>query len=345
MKIYHTTFNELPGALPEKFFVIFHGVLPCDDNIDFIRENICKEDIHISDVAISPGVFYSILDDYKGCYNDGKAMNILLVTSNPPCIEYFKSVFKDLEFINLKDYKYPKITELKRYNLGIKIYAIWNQLPTGEIGSFCSHSPELAVRFKDDMSHFKLKTMGRVVIMGSNTFKSMNCVPLHNRLNIVITHNVWQYKKCKPTMFNHPIYSKVYNHKNLYFVDSVDAAVKLGLMLSNTIHSKEMYVIGGAQIYAQMFDYTDAFIISVTNVENKKYFKNACIHVYHELLKNIDIIKTEEYEYSGALFFHGEPVNVEGLKWQICTCVKSSEPKIPMFPFLGFNNDVPLIIK
>lgn len=345
MKIYHTTFSELSVALPEKFFVIFHGVLPCDDNIVFIRENICKEDIHIPDVNISPGAFYRIIDDYRGCYDDKQAMNILLVTSNPRCIEQFKSVFKDLTFINLKDYEYPKIEELKKYYLGIKTYAIWNQLPTGEIGSFVHFSPELAVRFKDDMSHFKLKTMGRVVIMGSNTFKSMNCVPLHNRINIVITHNAWQYKKCKISEFKHPIYSKVSKLKNLYFVKSVDAAVKLGLMLSNIIHSKELYVIGGAQIYEQMWDYTDAFIISVTNVENKKWFVNACACIEHDNLKSLDILKTEEYEYSGTLFFHGEAINVEGLRWQICTCVKSDEPKIPMFPFTCFNNDVPLIIK
>jgi len=40
-----------------------------------------------------------------------------------------------------------------------------------------------------DMKRFVNYTRNQVVVMGNNTFKSMNCIPLKNRTNIILTRN------------------------------------------------------------------------------------------------------------------------------------------------------------
>jgi len=40
-----------------------------------------------------------------------------------------------------------------------------------------------------DMKRFINYTKNKVVVMGNNTFKSMNCIPLKNRTNIILTRN------------------------------------------------------------------------------------------------------------------------------------------------------------
>jgi dihydrofolate reductase len=42
-------------------------------------------------------------------------------------------------------------------------------------------------RLTEDMKWFRTITKNSVVIMGSNTWKSLNCIPLPNRINIVLT--------------------------------------------------------------------------------------------------------------------------------------------------------------
>lgn len=84
---------------------------------------------------------------------------------------------------------------------------------------------------KKDMKFFKDTTQNCVVIMGRKTFESMRCIPLKNRVNIIITRN--------------DTYSD--NEKlNLYYISSLDDALKICDIHFN---DKEIFVIGGEQIY------------------------------------------------------------------------------------------------
>lgn len=49
---------------------------------------------------------------------------------------------------------------------------------------------DLLVRSKIDMKHFMSTTTGNVVVMGANTFKSLNYTPLKNRINYVLADNL-----------------------------------------------------------------------------------------------------------------------------------------------------------
>ena len=95
----------------------------------------------------------------------------------------------------------------------------------------------------EDMTFFKVTTMGKVVVMGRRTLESLpNAAPLKNRINIVLTK---------------------------------DASKKIdGVVICNTIEqlrdavsgydSGDVFVIGGHSVYEQLLDYCDeAFVTKI----------------------------------------------------------------------------------
>lgn len=84
--------------------------------------------------------------------------------------------------------------------------------------------------FSLDMQWFRKKTLGNTVIMGNNTFKSMNNKPLKKRDNIVISTNSQLYNK---------LYKDV---DDLRFCDNLNEALCKSYYGNN-------YVIGGSELY------------------------------------------------------------------------------------------------
>jgi dihydrofolate reductase len=88
----------------------------------------------------------------------------------------------------------------------------------------------------EDLAHFKRTTSGHPIIMGRKTFESIGR-PLPNRRNIVITRNPgWR-------------------HDGVEAVASLDAAAALA-------GDGEAFIIGGAQIYADVLDRVDRLIVT-----------------------------------------------------------------------------------
>lgn len=110
----------------------------------------------------------------------------------------------------------------------------------------------------EEMALFKEKTTGSVVIMGRKTFDSIGRA-LPNRINIVISRD-----------------------KNYKIIDAtVYSSLKEGLEEAKK-HNKEIYIIGGAEIYRESLQYVDRMCIS--------YLKN-------NYLGNVYFPKFEEKEY------------------------------------------------
>lgn len=83
----------------------------------------------------------------------------------------------------------------------------------------------------DDLKHFRDLTTGNVVIMGRKTFDSIGR-PLGNRQNIIVSR--------------HPMVIE-----GVSVVDSIDKAYKVA------DPEKEIFVIGGGEIYRQAIDSVD----------------------------------------------------------------------------------------
>jgi len=96
-----------------------------------------------------------------------------------------------------------------------------------------------------DMKHFRETTSGRSVIMGRKTFESIG-KPLPNRKNIVITRDQ-NYKK-----------------EGIEVVHSLEEAIE------KTKEEKESFVIGGAEIYKQVFPIADKLYITHIEAEDKE---------------------------------------------------------------------------
>ena len=94
---------------------------------------------------------------------------------------------------------------------------------------------------KGDMAWFKKKTVNHCVIMGSNTWNSLppNFRPLPNRVNAVISR-------------------KTQDQANYTFFDPVDAINELRYLYPE----KDIYVIGGQQIYDSYKDLVDVFYVT-----------------------------------------------------------------------------------
>lgn len=95
-------------------------------------------------------------------------------------------------------------------------------------------------RLRGDLNFFKTQTTNNIIIMGSKTFKSLNCNPLPNRINIVLSR------------------SKHYSNADHTFSDPDSALV----FCSNEYVDKDIFIIGGSEIYKIFMPQVDKFYIT-----------------------------------------------------------------------------------
>ncbi|WP_019559536.1 dihydrofolate reductase [Caldimonas manganoxidans] len=96
---------------------------------------------------------------------------------------------------------------------------------------------QLAWHLPEDLQHFKRVTMGCPVLMGRKTYESIGR-PLPGRRNVVITRNIhWE----APGIEEAP---------------SFEAALEL------LKHATKIYVIGGAQVYAEALPWADELVLT-----------------------------------------------------------------------------------
>ena len=89
----------------------------------------------------------------------------------------------------------------------------------------------------EDMKHFRSRTTGHPVVMGRKTYESLGR-PLPNRTNVVITRQELTIEGCE-------------------VVHSLEEAMAL------FSEEEEVFIIGGAQIYAEAMRVADRFYLTV----------------------------------------------------------------------------------
>lgn len=104
-----------------------------------------------------------------------------------------------------------------------------------------------------DLKRFRNITFQHPVIMGRKTFESLG-KPLTGRTNIVITRD----DTCED--------------KNCIFCHSLEEAVNI----AKNLDSKEVFIIGGGQIYSQAIDIVDKLYLTIVegNFEADTFFPN-----------------------------------------------------------------------
>lgn len=99
---------------------------------------------------------------------------------------------------------------------------------------------ELLFRLPEDLRHFKNTTLGAPVLMGRRTWESIGR-PLPGRRNVVITR--------------------------ADAIDGVETAPSLGAALQRLADAPKVFVIGGAQLYAEALPRADELVLTEIDAE------------------------------------------------------------------------------
>lgn len=106
---------------------------------------------------------------------------------------------------------------------------------------------ELIFKIPEDMKFFREKTKGHPIIMGRKTYESIGRV-LPGRLNIVISRN---------------LNIKIPKEEILTYVTSIEEAIKV----ASKTGTDEIFIIGGAQIYALAMPFADKLYLTLVDAE------------------------------------------------------------------------------
>lgn len=117
----------------------------------------------------------------------------------------------------------------------------------------------------NDLKYFKATTMGKPIVMGRKTFESIG-KPLPGRTNIIITTN------------------RDYVAEGVRVTHCVDEALKLAESIAIIEGAKEVMVIGGAQIYADILHQADRLYLTQVHadVEGDAYFPEIDLSAWSE---------------------------------------------------------------
>ena len=129
---------------------------------------------------------------------------------------------------------------------------------------------------KEDMRHFRTITTGHPVIMGRKTFESIGR-PLPKRTNVVITRGDTTFEGC-------------------------EVAHSLEEALAMFPAEEEIFIIGGAQIYAQALPLADKLYLTIVhrNYEGDTSFPDIDMSEWSEISRE-NFARGEEFD--GAFTF------------------------------------------
>lgn len=127
---------------------------------------------------------------------------------------------------------------------GIHVSLIWAMASNRVIG----RGNRLPWKLSTDMQHFRRVTMGKPVIMGRRTFESLK-KPLPGRLNVVVTRN--------PDLL---VPGAKVTH-------SLEDALDIAAAQCEIDGQDELFVIGGAQLYAAALPIADRLYVTDVHAE------------------------------------------------------------------------------
>ncbi|MEO5943086.1 MAG: dihydrofolate reductase [Ferruginibacter sp.] len=128
----------------------------------------------------------------------------------------------------------------------------------------------------EDMKFFKNTTWGMPVIMGRKSYDDMG-KPLPGRINIVVTkQNDW-------------------SAENVQVAKSIEEA----LTLAEAANCKEIFIIGGGNIFKQSIDLADKiYLTRVHGTPDGDAFFPEIDEGKWKMIDNIDFEKNEKHQYS-----------------------------------------------
>lgn len=169
--------------------------------------------------------------------------------------------------------------------------------------------PKLEIGYKNtlpwncpgDLQYFKENTLGCSILMGRNTWESLNGRFLKGRTNYILSPSLKQYLKLAaideiPEIYRNPL---------VKVIDNIDE-----LILKYTKGKEDLWVIGGLQVYKTMSEYIKEFHISEINTKGKRikadvYFDKSIIsHLTLDQVHNHSDFMVNVYKKKKILVHH-----------------------------------------
>jgi dihydrofolate reductase len=131
-------------------------------------------------------------------------------------------------------------------------------------------------KYPEDLKRFKKKTIGSVIIMGRKTFKSIG-KKLEYRINVVITRHPELIVQQIENAFTFPI-------SKMFIFNSLEKAIEFS---REQYPTREINIIGGAQLYQSGIQYADVVDITVVpeNYIDRKFSEYALYFPFREMSK------------------------------------------------------------
>ena len=126
----------------------------------------------------------------------------------------------------------------------MQIALIWAMANNRVIG----HGNDLPWRLPKDMHHFMATTMGKPVVMGRKTFETMPA-PLRGRTNIVLTRD------------------RDYAPDGVEIAHTFGAAIEIAERQCRVDGVDELFVVGGADVYALGLELATRLIVTFVDAE------------------------------------------------------------------------------
>lgn len=146
---------------------------------------------------------------------------------------------------------------------------------------------DLLFSLKKDMQYFRERTMGKVVVMGSNTLKSFpGGKPLKNRTNIVLFPGGEKRDDC-------------------IVVESLE---ELSRVLKD-YPTDDVFIIGGAMFYRTMLPYCDTVYVTKVDADGDAavFFENLDLLSNWECIDEGEKVEENGFSFRFTTYFNHEP--------------------------------------
>lgn len=124
---------------------------------------------------------------------------------------------------------------------------------------------ELPWHFSEDMQYFKEQTTNDCIVMGNNTWLSLNCKPLPNRMNVVITHSYDSvaHKDADMVITSDMLYCNF--GINLRHNDTLETCIANVAAIMDCRRIDTTWIIGGASLFTQTMHMVDELHLTMIN--------------------------------------------------------------------------------
>ena len=143
---------------------------------------------------------------------------------------------------------------------------------------------KLLAMVPEDMKRFKEKTLNQIVIMGKTTWLSL---PLRETIDSLEKTHALKGRKNVVLSFNKQYFHGAYN------LNSVEEVLQLA-------KTKDIFIIGGASIYEQFYQYADVIELTVFNT----IFEEADIFFPQISFNDFNLVEAEAIQTSDKTDFN-----------------------------------------